>query len=103
MILAPSASASLSTTVLGDTDMTLMRIHFVKPQAIVSMSFSEDRSWARLRPVYRIGSCDAGDTAVHDADRIAALKHVVIAGRKPRRVFALDDPEIHLQREFPED
>ena len=42
MILAPSASASLSTTVLGDTDMTLMRIHFVKPQAIVSMSFSED-------------------------------------------------------------
>jgi hypothetical protein len=42
MILAPSASASLSTTVLGDSDMTLMRIHFVKPQAIVSMSFSED-------------------------------------------------------------
>ena len=42
MILAPSASASLSTTVLGDTDMTLMRIHFVKPQAIVTMSFSED-------------------------------------------------------------
>jgi hypothetical protein len=42
MILAPSASASLSTTVLGDSDMTLMRMHFVKPQAIVSMSFSED-------------------------------------------------------------
>jgi hypothetical protein len=42
MILAPSASASLSTTVLGDTDMTLMRIHFVKPQAIVTMNFSED-------------------------------------------------------------
>jgi hypothetical protein len=42
MILAPSASASLSTTVLGDTDMTLMRIHFVKPQAIVTMSFSDD-------------------------------------------------------------
>jgi uncharacterized protein YcbK (DUF882 family) len=42
MILAPSASAALSTTVLGDTDMTLMRIHFVKPQAIVTMSFSED-------------------------------------------------------------
>jgi uncharacterized protein YcbK (DUF882 family) len=42
MILAPSASTSLSTTVLGDTDMTLMRIHFVKPQAIVTMSFSDD-------------------------------------------------------------
>ena len=42
MILAPSASTSMSTTVLGDTDMTLMRAHFVKPQAIVTMSFSED-------------------------------------------------------------
>jgi uncharacterized protein YcbK (DUF882 family) len=42
MILAPSASASMSTTVLGDTDMTLMRAHFVKPQATVTMSFSED-------------------------------------------------------------
>jgi hypothetical protein len=42
MILAPSASASMSTTVLGDTDMTLMRMHFVKPQAIVTMSFSDD-------------------------------------------------------------
>jgi uncharacterized protein YcbK (DUF882 family) len=42
MILAPSASTSMSTTVLGDTDMTLMRAHFVKPQASVTMSFSED-------------------------------------------------------------
>jgi uncharacterized protein YcbK (DUF882 family) len=42
MILAPSASTSMSTTVLGDTDMTLMRAHFVKPQATVTMRFSED-------------------------------------------------------------
>ncbi len=42
MILAPSASESMSTTVLGDTDMTLMRMHFVKPQASVKMSFSDD-------------------------------------------------------------
>jgi hypothetical protein len=42
MMLAPSASTSMSTTVLGDTDMTLMRIHFVKPQAVVAMSFSDD-------------------------------------------------------------
>jgi uncharacterized protein YcbK (DUF882 family) len=42
MILAPSASTSMSTTVLGDTDMTQMRAHFVKPQAIVAMSFSDD-------------------------------------------------------------
>ncbi len=42
MILAPSASTSMSATVLGDTDMTLMRAHFVKPQAVVAMSFSED-------------------------------------------------------------
>ncbi len=33
---------AMSTTVLGDTDMTLMRAYFVKPQAVVAMSFSDD-------------------------------------------------------------
>ena len=42
MMLAPSASTSMSTTVLGDTDMTLMRAYFVKPQAAIAMSFSDD-------------------------------------------------------------
>ncbi|MGF6306059.1 uncharacterized protein YcbK (DUF882 family) [Bradyrhizobium sp. i1.8.4] len=42
VMLAPSASSSMLTTVLGDTDMTMMRAHFVKPQASVAMTFSED-------------------------------------------------------------
>jgi uncharacterized protein YcbK (DUF882 family) len=42
MILAPSASTSMSATVLGDTDMTAMSAHFVKPQAVIAMSFSDD-------------------------------------------------------------
>jgi hypothetical protein len=42
MILAPSASTSMSATVLGDSDMTLMRAHFVKPQAAIMMSFADD-------------------------------------------------------------
>jgi uncharacterized protein YcbK (DUF882 family) len=42
LILAPSASTSMSTTVLGDTDMTSMRAHFVKPQSVIAMSFSDD-------------------------------------------------------------
>jgi uncharacterized protein YcbK (DUF882 family) len=42
MILAPNASTSMSTTVLGDADMTLLRTHFVKPQAAVAMAFSDD-------------------------------------------------------------
>jgi uncharacterized protein YcbK (DUF882 family) len=42
MILAPSASTSMASTVLGDTDMTLMRTYFVKPQAAVTMIFSDD-------------------------------------------------------------
>ena len=46
MMLAPSASTSMSATVLGDADMTLMRAYFVKPQAIVAMSFSDDPSSA---------------------------------------------------------
>jgi uncharacterized protein YcbK (DUF882 family) len=42
ILLAPSASNAMSTTVLGDTEMTQMRSHFVKPQAAIAMSFSED-------------------------------------------------------------
>ena len=33
---------AMSTTVLGDTEMTQMRSHFVKPQAAIAMTFSED-------------------------------------------------------------
>jgi len=42
MILAPSASTSLSASILGDQDMTVMRVHFAKPDAAVAMAFSED-------------------------------------------------------------
>jgi hypothetical protein len=42
VMLAPSASHSMFTTVLGDTDMTLMRAYFTKPQSVVAMSFSDD-------------------------------------------------------------
>jgi len=42
MMLAPSASTSMSATVLGDTDMTQMREYFVKPQAAIAMTFSDD-------------------------------------------------------------
>jgi hypothetical protein len=42
MMLAPSASTSMRATVLGDTDMTAMRTYFVKPQAAIAMTFSED-------------------------------------------------------------
>jgi len=42
MILAPSASRSMHSTVIGDTDMTVMSSHFVKPQTTVAMSFSDD-------------------------------------------------------------
>ena len=42
ILLAPSASNAMSTTVLGDTEMTQMRAHFVKPHAAIAMGFSED-------------------------------------------------------------
>ncbi|MBR0800204.1 DUF882 domain-containing protein [Bradyrhizobium jicamae] len=42
VMLAPSASNGMLTTVLGDTDMGLMRQHFVKPEATVTMTFSDD-------------------------------------------------------------
>jgi len=42
MMLAPSASTSMSTTVFGDADLTLMSAHFVKPGAVIAMGFSDD-------------------------------------------------------------
>jgi uncharacterized protein YcbK (DUF882 family) len=42
MMLAPSASTSMSVTVLGDANMTLLSALFVKPQAVVVMAFSDD-------------------------------------------------------------
>jgi len=42
VMLAPSASHAMSTTVLGDTEMTQMRRHFVKPQAAIAITFSDD-------------------------------------------------------------
>jgi uncharacterized protein YcbK (DUF882 family) len=42
MMLAPSASASMSVTVLGDTDLTLMRAYFIKPRAVIPVAFSDD-------------------------------------------------------------
>jgi uncharacterized protein YcbK (DUF882 family) len=42
MILAPSASSSMSVSAMGDPDLTLMRSYFVKPTAVVAMSFAND-------------------------------------------------------------
>ena len=42
MMLAPSASTSMSATVLGDADMSLMRAHFQKPATTIAMGFSDD-------------------------------------------------------------
>jgi uncharacterized protein YcbK (DUF882 family) len=42
MVLAPSASTSMNATVLGDADMTMMRVYFVKPQTAIAMTFSDD-------------------------------------------------------------
>jgi uncharacterized protein YcbK (DUF882 family) len=42
MMLAPSASTSMSVTVLGDANMTLLSKLFIKPQATIVMGFSDD-------------------------------------------------------------
>ncbi len=74
MILAPSASTSLSASILGDQDMTVMRVHFAKPNAAVAMTFSEDPQMGhRLREIHRLGDHDAVDDAVRDAHRLAAV------------------------------
>jgi uncharacterized protein YcbK (DUF882 family) len=42
MMLAPSARTSMSVTMLGDANMTLLSRFFAKPQTMVVMSFSDD-------------------------------------------------------------
>jgi len=42
IMLAPSVGASMQVTVLGDTDLTLMRAFFVKPQTALNMGFGDD-------------------------------------------------------------
>ncbi|WFU41930.1 DUF882 domain-containing protein [Bradyrhizobium sp. CB82] len=42
VMLAPSASHSMSVTLMGDVDMTAMRAYFIKPQAVVAMGFTDD-------------------------------------------------------------
>ncbi|CAN5312146.1 DUF882 domain-containing protein [soil metagenome] len=42
MVLSPSATTSMTATVMGESDITMLRTHFVKPQSAVTMSFSDD-------------------------------------------------------------
>ena len=42
LMLAPSASTSMSVTMLGDADLTTMSAHFTKPQGVITMGFSDD-------------------------------------------------------------
>jgi len=42
LMLAPSASTSMSVTMLGDADLTTMSAYFFKPQGVVRMGFSDD-------------------------------------------------------------
>jgi uncharacterized protein YcbK (DUF882 family) len=42
IMLTPSVGASLQVTVLGDTDLTMMRAFFVKPASVLNIGFSDD-------------------------------------------------------------
>jgi len=42
IMLAPSVGASMQVTVMGDTDLTLMRAFFVKPPAVLNIGFTDD-------------------------------------------------------------
>lgn len=72
MILAPSAT-SMSATAFGDTDMTLMRAYFVKPQATVAMTFSDDPQLG-LNTDQFTGSAVATLSTMAFAVRTASLK-----------------------------
>jgi uncharacterized protein YcbK (DUF882 family) len=72
MILAPSATTAMSSTVIGDTDLTSMRAHFIKPQATVAMSFADDPQMGLLSDRFT-GSATASLTTEAFAVRTALL------------------------------
>ena len=73
MILAPSASRSMVASVLGDQDMTVMRTHFVKPNAAVAMTFSDDPQMGIVCEKFT-GSATATLSTTAFAMRTAALR-----------------------------
>ena len=74
VMLAPSASNAMSTTVLGDTEMTQMRSYFVKPQAAIAMTFSEDPMMGMTCDRFTgSATAQAADAVVRAAHRRAAL------------------------------
>ncbi|MDE5441904.1 DUF882 domain-containing protein [Bradyrhizobium sp. CSA207] len=42
VMLSPSASRSMSVTLMGELDMAAMRAYFVKPQSVIAMGFVDD-------------------------------------------------------------
>ncbi len=73
VMLAPSASNSMFTTVLGDTDMTLMKNYFAKPQAVVAMTFSDDPQMGLLSERFT-GSATAKLTTTSFVLQTASLR-----------------------------
>ncbi len=73
MILAPSASTSLSASILGDQDMTVMRTHFIKPNAAVAMTFSNDPQMGIVCEKFT-GSATATLSTMSFAMRTASLR-----------------------------
>jgi hypothetical protein len=59
--------------VIGDADLTSMRAHFVKPQAAVSMSFSDDPQMGLLSDRFT-GSATATLTTESFVMRTALLR-----------------------------
>ena len=87
LMLAPSASSAMSTTVLGDTEMTQMRSYFVKPQAAIAMTFSDDPMMGMTCDRFTgSATAQAYDAIVRAAYRCAAIgAHRLIArGLDPR-------------------
>jgi hypothetical protein len=73
LVLAPSAATSMTTTVLGDVDLTSMRVYFVKPPATVAMSFSDDPLMGLLSERFT-GSATARLETTSFVTRTAALR-----------------------------
>ncbi len=73
MILAPSATTSLSSTTFGNQDIALMRAHFIKPQKAIAITFTSDPQMGLVSERFT-GSAIAALSTVSFVIRTASLR-----------------------------
>ena len=99
MVLAPDSYRFLLPTVIGESDMTSLRTHFAKPEAVIVVRFAEDATPDATTPegdsfsVTFTATGDPGELTVFAAiegSECGDTDHIMVTGTLPNTAM---DPE----------